>query len=212
MKEKTHFAINIGRQLGSGGRDIGVKLAEKLGIKFYDKELLRIASEESGLASSFFEQADEKARRPFAGGSLGLKTSLFGDTFVDCYLGNDLLFKIQSDVIVDLSEKQSAVFVGRCADYVLRNHPYSLNVFITAGDADRIQRIMKRHNLSERKAKDMIQKTDKKRASYYNYYSNKRWGQADSYELCINSGVGVDETVDTIIDYLKKKYPELVLG
>lgn len=210
--ENKYFAINIGRQLGSGGRDIGAELARRLDIKFYDKELLRIASEESGLASSFFEKADEKTHLPFTGGNIGLKTSLFGDSFVDSYLGNDLLFKIQSDVILDLSRKHSAVFVGRCADYILRNHTCSLNVFITANRADRIQRIMKRRELNEKKAKDLMLKTDKKRASYYNYYSNKQWGYAESYDLCINSSIGVKETVDTIHDYLQKKYPDLVIG
>ena len=173
----TNFVINIGRQLGSGGREIGAELAKRLNIAFYDKELINIASKESGLSKHLFEEADEKASFSFSGGGLlGVRSSFMSDGYVNNYLCNESLFKIQSDVIRELAEKQSCVFVGRCADYILRDHPQALNVFISAPLTDRIERVSKNHQLTEKKAKDFIEKTDKKRASYYNYYSNKRWG------------------------------------
>lgn len=204
---KDNVIINIGRQYGSGGRLIGEKLANKLGYGFYDKELINIASKESGLGKEFFEQADEKASRGFFGGFLGLRSSLISDDFMYNYLSNETLFKIQSDVIRELAEKDSCVFVGRCADYILRDMPRCLNIFITADMDDRIVRVSERQNevLPKDKMIDLLEKTDKKRASYYSYYTNKTWGAAGSYHLCINSSVlGIDKTVDFIYDLLKE--------
>ena len=200
------FVINIGRQLGSGGRQIGEKLADGFGIGFYDKELIQLASKESGLGKEFFERADEKSSFSFIGGLLGLRTNTNNEVYVNNYLCNETFFKIQSDVIRELAQKDSCVFVGRCADYILRDNPRCINVFITADTEDRIKRVAQTYQLSLDKAQELIVKTDKKRAEYYNYYSNKVWGAAGSYHLCINSSVlGMDQTVTFITQFIKQR-------
>ncbi len=203
-----NFVINIGRQLGSGGHLIGQGLARELGISFYDKELIQIASQESGLAKEFLEQLDEKKGQGLFRGIFGLRNSVMTDEFYfnDNYPSSEMLFKIQSDVIRDLAEKQSCVFVGRCADYVLKDHPRAVNIFITADLPDRIVRVCRDQHLTEEKAMDYIKKMDKKRADYYNYYTEKQWGAAASYHLCINSSVlGIEETTAYIREFVEKK-------
>jgi len=200
------FIINIGRQLGSGGRQIGEKLSTEFGIGFYDKELIKLASKESGLGKEFFEKADEKSSYSFLSGLIGLRTNVNNEVYTNNYLTNETFFKIQSDVIRDLAQKESCVFVGRCADYILRNHPRCINVFITADTEDRIKRVAQTYQLSLDKAQELIAKTDKKRSEYYNFYSNKVWGEAKSYHLCINSSMlGIDETVDFICQFIKQR-------
>ena len=167
----NNFIINIGRQLGSGGREIGEKLAARLGIDFYDKELIRLASEESGLCCEFFEKADEKASQGIIGGLFGMRFPFVSDGAIpatNC-LSNDALFKVQSDVIRRLAEEKSCLFVGRCADYILREHPRCANVFISCSNEERIKRICRMYSISEREAEEMMNKADKKRAEYYNY-------------------------------------------
>jgi len=204
MSEK--FVINIGRQLGSGGRTIGEKLAKELNIAYYDKELIQIASKESGLAKEFLEKADEKASHSLIGGLLGLRTNTTNEIYSKNYLCNETFFEIQSNVIRELAEEKSCLFVGRCADYILRDNSRSINVFISADIGDRIKHIAKDQKLSSEKAEEVIEKTDKKRAEYYNYYSNKVWGAAGSYHLCINSSVlGIDETVTFIHRFVAQK-------
>lgn len=203
---KDDFMITIGRQLGSGGRQIGQLLSKRLNISYYDKELITIASEKSGLVKEVFEKADEKKRFTFTGGLMGLKIPVLDSGFSNNYLWNEMLFKIQSDVIQNLANEKSCIFVGRCADYVLRDYPRLLSVFINAELEDRIKRVEEYYALNEKKAIDMIEKTDKKRAGYYNYYSNKLWGVAESYHLCINSSVlGIEATTDFIEHFLKKR-------
>lgn len=202
------FVINIGRQLGSGGHLIGQGIARELGISFYDKELIQIASQESGLAKEFLEQLDEKKGQGFFRGMFGLRNSIMIDEyyFNDNYPSSEMLFKIQSDVIRSLAEKQSCVFVGRCADYVLKDHPRAVNIFITADLPDRITRVCRNQKMTEEKAMDYIKKMDKKRADYYNYYTDKQWGAAASYHLCINSSaLGIEETISYIIEFVDKK-------
>ncbi len=204
---KKEYVITVGRQLGSGGRIIGENLAGQLGIAFYDKELIQIASQESGLGKEYFEQADEKKSYSVFGGLFGLRGTLADEPFSHYYLNNETLFKIQSDVIRDLAEKGSCLFVGRCADYVLKENPRCLNVFISADMNDRIKRVAEVQNLSAEKARDFIEKADKQRAGYYNYFSNKVWGAAESYHLCINSSVlGIDETVYLLSYFAEKKF------
>ena len=202
------FVINIGRQLGSGGHLIGQGIARELGISFYDKELIQIASQESGLAKEFLEQLDEKKGQGFFRGMFGLRNSIMIDEyyFNDNYPSSEMLFKIQSDVIRSLAEKQSCVFVGRCADYVLKDHPRAVNIFITADLPDRINRVCRNQKMTEEKAMDYIKKMDKKRADYYNYYTDKQWGAAASYHLCINSSaLGIEKTISYIIEFVDKK-------
>jgi len=201
------YTINIGRQLGSGGREIGEILASQLGISFYDKELIQIASQESGLGRAFFEKFDEKDSHSIVGALFGLHGTFSDGMYTNNYLNNETLFKIQSDVIRRLAEEKSCVFVGRCADYVLKDNPFCLNVFISANMNDRMKRIAEKENILENKAKDLIEKTDKKRSGYYNYYSNKVWGTAESYHLCINSSfLGIDDTITLIRQLVKKKF------
>lgn len=195
----NRYIITIGRQLGSGGREIGQKLSARLGIAFYDKELIRIASQQSGLKEEFFERVDEQKHFSLFPGILGLRTSLTDDFFSNYYLSNESLFRIQSDVMRTLAGEGSCIFVGRCADYVMKDERNCLNLFISADMADRIKRIAISHKLSDTKAKELIERTDKGRSSYYNYFSGKTWGASESYHLCINSSVlGIDETVRLI--------------
>lgn len=195
----NRYIITIGRQFGSGGREIGQKLSARLGIAFYDKELIRIASQQSGVKEEFFERVDEQKHFSLFPGILGLRTSLTDDFFPNYYLSNESLFRIQSDVIRRLAGEGPCIFVGRCADYVLKEERNCLTLFISADMADRIKRIAVRHKLSESKAKDLIERTDKGRSSYYNYFSGKTWGAAASYHLCINTSLsGIDETVRLI--------------
>lgn len=200
--------INIGRQLGSGGKEIGEKLAARLGIDFYDKELIKLASEESGLCKEFFERADEKASQGIIGGLFGMRFPFISEGAIpsnNC-LSNDALFKVQSDVIRRLAAEKSCVFVGRCADYILREHPRCVNVFISASKEVRLARICQLYRVDEEKAEEMMEKADKRRSEYYNYYSYKTWGAAATYHLCIDSSVlGVDETVHFIEEFVVKK-------
>ena len=206
MDEK--FVINIGRQLGSGGREIGEKLATRLGISFYDKELINLASEESGLCREFFEKADERAAQGIVGGLFGARFPFIGDGAIptmNC-LSNDALFKVQSDVIRKLAEEKSCLFVGRCADYILRDHPRCANVFISASREERIARLCRIHSISKNEAEDMMNRADKKRSEYYNYYSYKTWGAAATYHLCIDSSaLGIERTIDFIEVFVKQK-------
>jgi cytidylate kinase len=202
-----NYVITIGRQLGSGGLIIGEKLAAQLGISFYDKELIQIAAQESGLGKEYFEQADENKGNSIFGGFFGLRGTIAEEPFSTYYLNNETLFKIQSDVIRKLAEKGSCLFVGRCADYVLADNPRCLNVFIFADKKDRIKRIAESQKITTEKAGNCIEKADKKRAGYYNYFSNKVWGVSESYHLCINSSVlGIDETETLIRQFATKRF------
>lgn len=201
------FHINIGRQIGSGGLEIGQKLAKKLNITYYDRELIQIASEESGLGKEFFERNDEQDSHSIFGGMFGMRSSLMDQIYTGYFLSNENLFQIQSEIIRKIAEKESCIFVGRCADYVLKDFECNLNVFISADMDDRIKRVAEMHQLSEEKAEIFIEKMDKKRASYYNYFSNKTWGDASSYHICLNSSLlGIDNSVSLIKDIIKTKF------
>ena len=204
---RNSFVVNIGRQLGSGGREIGEKLAKRLEIEFYDKELINLASKDSGLCSDFFERADEEASSFSLGVLFGMRFSFYNDTTytgTNC-LSHDALFKIQSDVIRRLADTRSCLFVGRCADYILRDHPLNINIFISAPLNVRINRVSKLHGITTEEAESRIEKQDRKRSSYYNYYSYKEWGHSTSYNLCIDSSIlGIDETVSILYDYISR--------
>jgi cytidylate kinase len=203
---KQNYAITIGRQLGSGGKRIGELLSQRLGISCYDKELILLASRESGLGKEFFEKADEKSSYSFFSNFYGFRTGFMGNNTGN-YLCNETLFKIQSDVVRELAEKESCIFVGRCADYILRNHPHCLKVFISADMKDRVQRVIREEKITEKEAGNIIEQIDKKRAGYYNYYSNKVWGMATSYDLCVNSSVfSIEEICSILEEYVKQKF------
>ncbi len=192
-----NFIITIGRQYGSGGRFIASKLADKLGIKFYDNELLAKTAVESGLSNSVIESYDEKKDGFFS----GLVPSTFS---VDLSIGQKV-FLSQFEVIKKIADNESAVIVGRCADYVLEDRDNVVSVFITGSMDKRVERAVSFYNVESKKAESVINKMDKKRASYYNFYSDKKWGSADSYDLCINSDIGIDETVEIIKQFVSKK-------
>ncbi len=198
---KTSTIITIGRQFGSGGHDIGTKLAEDLGIKLYDKEMLDRAAKESGICQELFESNDEKPTNSFLY-SLVMDTYSFGSNYASGYLDmplNHKIFLAQFDAIKGIAAEGPCVLIGRCADYALEDRPDVLRIFIRADLNDRIRRVAKQFDLTDAKAKDMIIKTDKKRAGYYNYYSNKKWGDSESYDFCINSSIlGIDGAVDAI--------------
>lgn len=200
------FVINIGRQLGSGGRAIAAILAQHYGITAYDRNLIELAAKESGFGQEFFENADERK-------SHGFFHSIFSNRAIanalgnnDSCLSNDALFKVQSDIIRDLAEKESCIFIGRCADYILRDHPCSINLFFTADLEDRIAHMSREKGITAEQAEELIEKADSHRADYYNYYSGKTWGAAESYDLCINtSHLGHEATAQTLIEYIDKR-------
>lgn len=194
----------IGREFGSGGRDVGEKLAERLGIKLYDKELLQHAAKESGFCEEIFENHDEKPTNSFLYSLVMDTYSMNGHStapFLDMPL-NHKVFLAQFDAIKKIAENESCVIVGRCADYALADNPDCINVFIHADMDFRTRLVCKRANITENKARDMIVKQDKQRASYYNYYTSKKWGDSTSYNLTLDSGkLGIDGCVDMIIKY-----------
>lgn len=202
--------ITIGRQLGSGGLEIGRLLAERLNLAFYDKELLTEAARHSGICPECFQQVDEQAKRTFGGvGIFGMRFPFVGDgnTSYNSMISGDNLFLIQSETIVKLAEnEQGAVFVGRCADYVLRHRDDAVSVFITANEADRVKRLCDRRGCTEAEARDMMKKVDKQRSAYYDYYASREWGVASSYDICLNSSLlGIEGTVEAIINIVRRK-------
>ncbi len=202
---ENKMIITIGRQYGSGGLEIGQKLAEELGVNLYDREMLKRAAKESGLCEELFEAHDEKSTNSFLY-SLVMDTYSFGYSatgYVDMPI-NHKVFLAQFDTIKKIADEGPCVMVGRCADYALEDYKNVINVFIYANMEQRIRRIAQKYDLTDAKAKDVIQKADKKRASYYNYYTNKEWGDAKGYDLCLNSGkLGIYGTVKAIMEYIK---------
>ena len=196
--------ITIGRQFGSAGREIGEKVAEYFGIKYYDKELLTRAAKESGFCQEMLENHDERPTNSFLY-NLVMDTYSFGynaSHFVDMPISHKV-FLAQFDTIKKIAH-EPCVIVGRCADYALSDLKNCVHIFIYANEDAKIKRVMERYSLDAGKAKDMCIKKDKQRQSYYNYYSSKKWGRADSYDLCINSSVlGEEGTVKLIIQYVE---------
>ena len=202
--------ITIGRQYGSGGHDIGKQLAEELNVPFYDKALLERAAKDSGLCQEIFENHDEKPTNSFLYSlvmdtySLGYTTSSFSEMPL-----NHKIFLAQFDAIKNIAKEGPCVIVGRCADYALAEFPNVFNVFLHADLQDRIVRIARRHDLTDAKAKDLIIKTDKRRASYYNYYTSKKWGDAAGYDLSLNTAtLGIDGTIHMIREFVAYKEKE----
>ena len=194
----------IGREFGSGGKEVGQKLADRLGIKLYDKELLQQAAKDSGFCEEIFENHDEKPTNSFLYSLVMDTYSVSGYSaapFLDMPL-NHKVFLAQFETIKKIAENESCVIVGRCADYALSDNPDCSNVFIHADMDIRIKNVSKKLNITENKARDIINKTDKQRASYYNYYTSKRWGDSKSYNLSLDSGkLGTDNCVELILKY-----------
>ena len=201
------FIITIGRQFGSGGRAVGEKLAKKLDISFYDKELISLAAKESGISPEVFDNVDEKAANSLLYSlSMGLYNFGSGFSAMGDLPVNDKLYLLQHQIIKDIAEKENCVFVGRCADYVLRDNPNCVNIFIYADMEYRKQEAVKKHGIDANRAEHIITKTDKSRANYYSFYSGQKWGMAENYDLCINSAkLDEDCIVELIISYINKR-------
>ena len=201
------FIITIGRQFGSGGRAVGEKLAKKLDISFYDKELISLAAKESGISPEVFDNVDEKAANSLLYSlSMGLYNFGSGFSAMGDLPVNDKLYLLQHQIIKDIAEKENCVFVGRCADYVLRDNPNCVNIFIYADMEYRKQEAVKKHGIDANRAEHIITKTDKSRANYYSFYSGQKWGMAENYDLCINSAkLDEDSIVELIISYINKR-------
>lgn len=197
--------VTIGRQFGSAGREIGKKVAEYFDIKFYDRDLLTRAAKESGFCEEMIQNHDERPTNSFLY-NLVMDTYSFGynnSSFVDMPISHKV-FLAQFDTIKKIADEGPCVIVGRCADYALADRDNVVDIFIYGNEECKIKRIMEKYDLNESKARDMIIKKDKQRQSYYNYYSSKKWGRADSYDLCINSSVlGEDGTVKLIVQYVE---------
>lgn len=206
--ETPRFVITIGRQFGSGGRELGRRLADLFQIPYYDKELIAEASRESGLDPECFEKAEERVPSTLMQAlTAGLMMGGGAMRNQNNALAGENIFKFQSDVIREVAGLGSCVIVGRCADYILRNEPLCISTFIYASDADRIERIMRCHGArSPKEATEMMRKIDKKRAAYYDFYTDKQWGVAASYDLCIDSSkLGIDRTAEIIRQYTEQR-------
>ena len=191
---KNNTIITISRQYGSGGRLIGQKLAERLGIPFYDKELITLAAEESGFAEHLFEKNDRNITN-----SLLYSLSMYGKLFI-----------AQSKTIQSVAEKGPCVIVGRCADYVLRNKPNVLNVFIHSDMESKVRRVVEDYGVESDNVVELINKTDKRRANYYNYYTGMKWGRAENYHLALRTDcIGIDGAVETLIRFIEAKNAEM---
>ncbi|MBO5364057.1 MAG: cytidylate kinase-like family protein [Clostridia bacterium] len=197
-----NMIITIGRQFGSGGREVAKKVAEKLGIGFYDKELIALAAKESGLSEELFEGIEDMSSNSLLYSLvMGIQSGngtyyRYGDVF-----NSDGLFRVQSQVIRNLAEKGPCVIVGRCADYILREQPNLMNVFVHADIAWRTKRIRELHTMEEKEATATIKKTDKRRGSFYNFYTNQVWGNVNNYHLSLDtSKVGIDGAAQLIVE------------
>ena len=192
--EMNNVVITIARQYGSGGRTIGEMLAKKLNVHYYDKELMKLASDDSGINEALFVNADEKvkstklfhiAKKEYHGELIPPESDDFTST--------DNLFNYQAKIIRDLAKEESCVIIGRCADYVLKDYPNVLSVFIHA----------------PKELERFINKTDKHRAEYYKYHTGREWTDARNYDLCLDSSkLGYERCVDEIISYMKVRFPE----
>ena len=201
-----HTIINIGRSLGSGGYVIAKNIAEHYSFDFYDKELLNLAAQESGLSKECFENVDEQQRHGF-GSFLMSSFSIFGvrNTHLENPLSQESLFVIQSKTIKRLASERSCVFVGRCADYILRDMPECINIFCYAPLDFRIKTVSQRQSITEDEARKLISKVDASRAEYYNYFTNKTWKGAESYHLLIDTSVfGLERSAEYLCQYIDK--------
>jgi cytidylate kinase len=197
----SNLIITIGRQFGSGGREIGMRLAKELGIDFYDRKLITQAAKKSGFSEELFEMMDKRATN-----SLLYSLSMFGGSGVNGMSLTDQLYLTQANLIREFADKGSCVIVGRCADHILREYPNRFDFFISAPVETRLARIKAspdREFEGNKNPQIALEKMDKQRATYYNYYTGKVWGKADHYDLCINAGrIGIDNTVEALLRFI----------
>ena len=208
MKKSGNFVVTLGRQFGCGAREIGQMVAKMLDISYYDKELLLEAAKQSGVAPAIFEASDERTPKFFSSlwsFNLGYYSgTLFAG---DQPVKEDNVYQAQSQVMVDLAHKGPCVIVGRSADYILRNETEVISIFLHSSMEDRIKRIVKRGDCKTKKeAREMAIKQNKLRANYYNFYTDKHWGESESYDLSIDSSkLGPEGTAKLIVDYVKTR-------
>ena len=205
---KAGTIITIGRQCGSGGHEIGLKLAERLGVPYYDKELLRLAAQKSGLAPENFDLYDEVPTSSLLY-SLSLGNYSLTPHQYDMPL-HQRVFLAQFEAIQELADKgESCVILGRCADYALAQREQVVKVFVRADPKARVQRLLTQYSdLTEKKAADQMVKTDKRRANYHNFYAETRWGSSESYDLVVDSlKLGIDNTVELLAEYANLRFP-----
>lgn len=197
-----NYVITIGREMGSGGRELGRRVAELLGIEFYDKKLLDDAARRSGLIPEMFERADERTPSLFSG-AFGAG---YGTAFASgIYNSNEAVYRAQSDVIRELGATKSCVIVGRTADYVLRDHPRRISIFVHAPEDACVERLISRGDkASEADARAMVRKINKIRAGYYNFYTDKTWGAASTYDLTVDSSLlPMEDLAQHVADYVR---------
>lgn len=200
-----NYLVTIAREYGSGGREVGQRLSEITGFKFYDKDLITLAAQKSGMSSDALKNVDEKAANSLLY-TLALGSSVYNHGIDHVNLPiNDKLFVIQSEIIKELAAGgDGAIIVGRCADYVLSGRPNLVRIFISADFDNRVKTVMHRHALTESQAKDLIVKTDKRRANYYSYYTGDKWGKVDKYDLVVSTDhIGIHGAAELIASYLK---------
>ncbi len=212
----SNVVVTIGRQFGSGGRELGRRLAERIGAKYYDKELLHEAARKAGVSEEFFERKDER----FPSFINGVFSFAFGYNTVNCFSGStsisdDSIYRAQSDFIHSLAESgDSCVIVGRTADYVLRDHPRVVNLFVHAPEDVCVDRIMRRGEAdvsTRERACAKARRINKLRANYYNFYTDKTWGASSSYDLTIDtSKMSMDDIVEVIVAYINRRFPQSV--
>jgi cytidylate kinase len=206
---EPHLIISIGRQIGAGGLGVARRLSKEFGLKVYDKELLAEVARESGLDEACFVQRDEHSSRGMRTALQGFRSLLgvYNRAGTNTVMTEEQLFKIQSEVMQKIAAKEDCIFVGRCADYILRDEPRLVTVFIAADLESRVRNLMRVGGKSEEEARRFIETGDRKRAEYYNYYTFKKWGDSASYDLCVNaSRLGDDEEkVVELIKYFMKQ-------
>lgn len=200
-----NYIVTIAREYGSGGRECGKKLAELTGYKFYDKDLITLAAQKSGMSTDALNSVDEKAASSLLY-TLALGSSIYNSGMGSVNLPiNDKLFVVQSQIIKDIANSgEGAIIVGRCADYVLSERDNVIKVYITSDFDTRVNTVMKRHDLTQSQARDLIIKTDKRRSNYYSYYTGEKWGKADKYDVVVSTArIGIDGAAGLIADYIK---------
>lgn len=198
-----NFVITIGRSIGAGGLSTAKMLAEDLGIKVYDSDIIFEVAKQSGLNPDIFKKKDERIPKHRLTSFFGLRSLSHGNGSIttDSIMNEESLFEISSKTVRDIAEKESCIIVGRCADYILRDNPRCVSIFFNAPLQDRIKRIMKAHDVTEEVALHNIEQGDKRRSTYYNYYTFKEWGNSASYDLCIDSSKFDDQA--KIVEFIK---------
>lgn len=199
--------ITIARSYGSGGRKMGRLLAKELGYEYYDREILRIASDESGISEELFRQADEKQRIPLFRIAREVYTGEVIPPDSDDFISNENLFRYQAKIIRELAATRNCVIVGRCANFILRGRNNVLNVFVTAPVVDCVRRVMETDGLNLEEAEKKIKKIDKRRADYFKYFTGRQWQDAALYDLCLNTGhMSEQKCVDIVRAYMDARF------